>query len=238
MWFASIWIFTLNLPWQLGAKFFLEHLHDADAASNTLSWRWVAGLQTKGKNYLAKSWNIEKYTNNKYSDVKLNENSQPLTEYYEYKTEEDLQYNFKSKYKYLIMFDNDLNINLNKELFSNYEEIYLVLLENENRTIKINKNVLDFKKNIIENFEKKIQNSIIISVSELQMKMSNEKNFDIIYPFVGENLDFIIKTKKKYNLNLHFLHNKNDVYCKKFSKKGFFNFKKNIPQIISTLKLC
>ena len=26
MWFASIWIFTLDLPWQLGAEFFLKHL--------------------------------------------------------------------------------------------------------------------------------------------------------------------------------------------------------------------
>ena len=37
MWFASIWIFTLRLPWALGADFFLRHLLDADAASNTLS---------------------------------------------------------------------------------------------------------------------------------------------------------------------------------------------------------
>ena len=26
MWFASIWIFTLELPWQLGAEFFMKHL--------------------------------------------------------------------------------------------------------------------------------------------------------------------------------------------------------------------
>ena len=45
MWFASIWIFTLELPWQLGAEFFLKYLSDADSASNTLSWRWVAGIQ-------------------------------------------------------------------------------------------------------------------------------------------------------------------------------------------------
>ena len=44
MWYASIWVFTLNLPWQLGADFFLRKLIDADEASNTLSWRWVAGL--------------------------------------------------------------------------------------------------------------------------------------------------------------------------------------------------
>ncbi len=51
--FASIWIFTLKLPWQLGADFFYRHLLDACPASNTLSWRWVAGLQTAGKTYLA-----------------------------------------------------------------------------------------------------------------------------------------------------------------------------------------
>lgn len=62
MWFASIWIFTLKLDWHLGADFFLQHLIDGDAASNTLSWRWVAGLHTKGKRYLARPDNIARYT--------------------------------------------------------------------------------------------------------------------------------------------------------------------------------
>lgn len=62
MWFASIWIFTLRLDWRLGADFFLRHLMDGDAASNTLSWRWVAGLHTKGKHYLARADNIARYT--------------------------------------------------------------------------------------------------------------------------------------------------------------------------------
>ena len=65
MWFASIWIFTLKLDWQLGADFFLRHLIDADAASNTLSWRWVGGLHTKGKTYLARASNIARYTANR-----------------------------------------------------------------------------------------------------------------------------------------------------------------------------
>ena len=62
MWFASIWIFTLKLPWELGADFFLRHLMDGDPASNTLSWRWVGGLHTKGKTYMARPDNIERYT--------------------------------------------------------------------------------------------------------------------------------------------------------------------------------
>lgn len=71
MWFASIWIFTLRLPWVLGADFFLRHLLDADAASNTLSWRWVAGLQTPGKTYLATTANIARYSNDRFAPTGL-----------------------------------------------------------------------------------------------------------------------------------------------------------------------
>ena len=58
MWFASIWIFTLGLPWRLGADFFYRHLLDGDSASNTQGWRWVAGLHTRGKPYPADAQNI------------------------------------------------------------------------------------------------------------------------------------------------------------------------------------
>lgn len=80
MWFASIWIFTLRLPWALGADFFLRHLLDGDAASNTLSWRWVAGLQTVGKTYLATSDNIERYTEGRFRPVGLANDAVALTE--------------------------------------------------------------------------------------------------------------------------------------------------------------
>jgi len=66
MWFASIWIFTLRLPWELGADFFLRHLIDGDPASNTLSWRWVAGLHTPGKTYLATTENIASNTRGRF----------------------------------------------------------------------------------------------------------------------------------------------------------------------------
>lgn len=80
MWFASIWIYTLRLPWVLGADFFLRHLLDADAASNTLSWRWVAGLQTVGKTYLATTDNIARYTNGRFAPKGLAQNANALTE--------------------------------------------------------------------------------------------------------------------------------------------------------------
>ena len=80
MWFASIWIFTLGLPWQLGADFFYRHLLDGDAASNTLSWRWVAGLQTAGKTYLATASNISRYTEGRFSPSGLATSAQALVE--------------------------------------------------------------------------------------------------------------------------------------------------------------
>ena len=67
MWFASIWIFTLGLPWRLGADFFYRHLLDGDAASNTLGWRWVAGLHTRGKPYPADARNIATFTAGRFT---------------------------------------------------------------------------------------------------------------------------------------------------------------------------
>jgi deoxyribodipyrimidine photo-lyase len=79
MWFASIWIFTLRLPWTLGAEVFLNHLLDGDPASNTLSWRWVAGLHTQGKHYLARAANIARYTRGRFDPRgQLNEHAKPL----------------------------------------------------------------------------------------------------------------------------------------------------------------
>jgi deoxyribodipyrimidine photo-lyase len=67
MWFASIWIFTFGLPWRVGADFFYRHLIDGDAASNTLGWRWVAGLHTRGKAYHAEAWNIATFTGQRFT---------------------------------------------------------------------------------------------------------------------------------------------------------------------------
>ena len=80
MWFASIWTYTLNLPWQLGADFFYRHLVDGDPASNTCSWRWVCGLHTIGKTYLARASNIEKFTAGRFNPVGDLANAAPALE--------------------------------------------------------------------------------------------------------------------------------------------------------------
>jgi hypothetical protein len=231
MWFASIWIFTLNLPWELGARFFMKHLFDGDAASNTLSWRWVAGIQTQGKNYLARESNIRKFTNQRYMNTSLNEKALPLENPKIYSLQEVRHLHPKQKYKNLVLFETDLNINERYSFFKNYENIFLVLLDNKNRNVKLDEKVLNFKKTLQEAFANEISNSQIIDEDTF---MSLNAPFDVLYPSIGENMDFLVRKIKDID-TLHFIGLKEDIYCWQFSKKGFFNFKKNIPEVINYL---
>ncbi|MDR7231012.1 deoxyribodipyrimidine photo-lyase [Caulobacter sp. BE264] len=80
MWFASIWTHTLGLPWALGAAFMHARLLDGDPAANTLSWRWVVGLHTPGKTYLARADNIARYTEGRFQPKGLASDAPPLEE--------------------------------------------------------------------------------------------------------------------------------------------------------------
>ena len=235
MWFASIWIFTLNLPWQKGAEFFMKHLFDGDAASNTLSWRWVAGLQTKGKHYVAQAWNISKFTNNKYQNVKLNENALPLTDKREYKLSPiNLDYDDNAN-ENLLVFENELNLENHK--LKNYKNIYLILLTNEVRKIKLEKKVLNFKTQIINDQKKRLDQIKVINETGLQSSAKETISFDVIHPSIGENYSYLNSLRKKLNLKLNFILNEEDKFSWQFSNKGYFNFKNNIPNILSKFKI-
>ena len=231
MWFASIWIFTLNLPWQLGAQFFLEHLYDGDAASNTLSWKWVAGLQTKGKHYIARPDNIQKFTNGRYNNIKLKTSMSPLTDQKDYFIKDQNFHNFEKKYDSLIVLDTDLY--LDEVMTSKYSKIYLIENRNDTRAIKLSNNVSIFKANLLKNVSSHSEKISIMTNDTLENLFKNEQNFDVIYPFVGENLDYLRILEASHNLNLNILFRKEDAFCWEFSNKGYFNFKKNIPKIIS-----
>ena len=45
----------------------------------------MQAYKPKEKHYVAQSWNISKFTNNKYNNVKLNENALPIIDKREYK---------------------------------------------------------------------------------------------------------------------------------------------------------
>ena len=232
MWFASIWIFTLNLPWQLGAEFFMQYLYDGDAASNTLGWRWVAGVQTQGKHYLASEWNIKKFTNNRFSNIKLNENAPPKISEKKYSIlKQDFTNPENIDQNNLIIFENNLCFETSDFQNNKFKKFYIISNKNENRCIKLSEKVLKFKSSLIQDQEQRFKNQSIdcevIDISEIK---KIEKAVGL-YPTIGENLDYLNSNTFKIN----FLYRELDQNSWQYCNKGFFNFKNYIPKIISTL---
>jgi len=231
MWFASIWTFTLELPWQLGAEFFMQHLYDGDAASNTLGWRWVAGIQTQGKHYLASEWNIKKFTNNRFQNIQLNENASPIFSDKTYSIGKKDFLNFEIlEDKILLIFENNMTFEFSD--FKEHKFKKILLISNEsNRNIKLSEKVLKFKANLLKDqktrlIEKSI-NCETININDL--KNITEKVY-ALYPTVSENLNFIQNNQLQ---NIKFLYRKLDQFSWQYCNKGFFNFKNYIPKIIS-----
>ena len=231
MWFASIWIFTLELPWQLGAEFFMQHLYDGDAASNTLGWRWVAGIQTQGKHYLASEWNIKKFTNNRFQNIKLNENAPPKNSERSYSViNQEFNNPQDIKEKNLIIFENNLSFEITDFNKNFFKKIYIVSNKNENRSIKLSERLVKFKSLLVEDQKQRLKDkkidSEVININEI----NNIENCYGLYPAVGENLDYL----NSNNLKIEFLYRDLDRISWQYCNKGFFNFKNYIPKIIST----
>ena len=232
MWFASIWIFTLDLPWQLGSEFFMQHLYDGDAASNTLGWRWVAGVQTQGKHYLASEWNIKKFTNDRFDNIKLNVNASPKVSEKTYPIIKQDFFNPENiENKSLLIFENNLSFETTDFQNNKFNKIYIISNKNENRSIKVSEKVIKFKSLLIDDQMHRLKNkSIDCEVRDIgEIKNINE-SIIALYPTVGENMDYI----NSNNLKLDFLYRKLDQYSWQYCNKGFFNFKNYIPKIIAT----
>ena len=231
MWFASIWIFTLELPWQLGAEFFMQHLYDGDAASNTLGWRWVAGIQTQGKHYLASEWNIKKFTNNRFENIKLNENAPPKISEKSYQImKQDFTNPKNIEEKNLLIFENNLSFEITDFKEKNFKKIYLVSNKNENRSIKLSEKLVKFKSQLIEDQKLRLKDQSIDCQVVDMSEITKIENCYGLYPTVGENLDFL----NSNNLKIDFLYRNLDQLAWQYCNKGFFNFKNYIPKIVST----
>ena len=233
MWFASIWIFTLDLPWELGAEFFLKHLYDGDSASNTLGWRWVAGIQTPGKHYLASEWNIKKFTNNRYEKIKLNEIAKPKISNKIYSISKS---NFLSSEitngKVLLIFDNNLSFEFSDFKDKKFNKI-LIVNSNESREISLSDRVMKFKESLLQDQLERLKKlSIDCEIIKIEDIKKYSDSVYALYPSVGENLDFINLNELK---NIQFLYKKIDQLSWQYCNKGFFNFKNYIPKIIQNI---
>ena len=232
MWFASIWIFTLNLPWQLGAEFFMKHLFDGDAASNTLGWRWVAGIQTQGKNYLATEWNIKKFTNNRFQNIKINEEAAPKITKKSYTiTEKSFTNPHLLEDKMLLVFDNNLSMEFTEFKGHNFKKILIISNTNETRQIQLSENTLNFKTLLINDQLNRLkEKSITAEVIKIDELKNIKETVYALYPTVGENLDYLQLNELK---NIEFIYREIDQFSWQFCNKGFFNFKNYIPKIVT-----
>ncbi|MDB4191446.1 DNA photolyase-like protein [Amylibacter sp.] len=251
MWFASIWVFTLKLPMELGADFFMLHLIDADAASNTLSWRWVSGLHTKGKAYAARASNIEKFTNGQFNPSgQLVEDISPLTENIDHplvslpQLDKSIQ-----KDAVLLVTEEDCSPETSLETKDLGVEILPLYLEKKYpRWIQPNNSVRFFSNTAVQNtcqrlgqlgVEKIDKTKWTDAILEASDRLGT-KNIIIPKVPVGAVKSKLRKVKK--NLAEHDIyineHYKNyDMYTWQHASKGFFKLKKQIPIILHQLGL-
>ncbi len=238
MWFASIWIFTLGYSWQSGADFFKKNLLDFCPASNTLGWRWVAGLQTINKPYLAKSDNINYFTNGRFNPHdQLNE--QAKLNYNHKRNNQSLSFIKPKKFQFrnvnrlgIILNKNDLTLN---HIFENKKIAYdccVYSVEHDNKLIN------EFNKNIIQDILNSNKN---LEITENYNQIINWlvrkkiKNLIIPYETVGNIILNNPKFKnklKELSINYSFFLRDWDSNAFPYAEKGFYNFKKNIPDLI------
>ena len=255
MWFASIWIFTLKLPWSLGADFFMCNLLDGDPASNTLSWKWVAGIQTKGKNYSASSSNIKTFTNNKYfPENQLEINPKPIitNEFFNIEINKFQSASIDQSLEYgVVIYADDINIEdipyfkdlriksfftgQAKDILDDHEISPLVsefldsILENKCTELK--------NKNDIEYFYSK--NNFYTEYREW-ISENNIKNLLVIKPTVGNWLNIHTQIKdisNQNNINIVEIIKEYDTLTWPHATHGFFRFKEKIPKFLSEIEM-
>lgn len=244
MWFASIWIFTLRLPWQLGASFFMQHLLDGDPAANTLSWRWVAGLHTRGKTYLARPDNISKYTGGRFDPiVGLASHAEPLTEEQDY-PRSPLTTNTAAAGNPNLLLVTDECCHAETLLSLDTTEIIFGLTGTAGNVAE---RVQSFRDQAVAESCQRISELhgipfVTGSYAQLQQWLQDNSVNEIItvQPSVGpthEMLELLERRLKPIGISLRQQTRPYDQHCWPHATAGFFKLKNRIPTILKELEL-
>jgi len=239
MWFASIWIYTLELPWELGADFFYRHLLDGDLASNTCSWRWICGLHTTEKTYLARASNIEKFTQSRFNPHgQLATEALPLSEPI---LPELITPNFKSSdlsgQRFgLLMTEEDISV---ETLDISVPPVALLALGNvsQRSVLPLSATVADFAPSIVND------SAIQANGEDWQTILTDwikEYSLDcLVTPrvMIGPVRTRLQRAVADLNIPLIEIARPYDRVVTQYAKRGFFGLKKKIPNILMELNI-
>ena len=235
MWFASIWMFTLKLPWTLGCDLFMRYLSDADEASNILSWRWVAGLHTSKKPYVARASNIKKYTDKYNPTNELNESPKAI---YEDKIHDYMPMIFNSKIPHkcnLLLIDNFFDVDVINLSDTKIDSFYVLDTSSFNDR-EIDRISIQSKIEITEYISKKINlEPIFVPMSDMSILFGKSLVTSMLR--TGDFNDFLDKSMRalEQSSDLNILSRKIDELSWNHCKGGFFKLKSKITSIVDTL---
>ncbi|MGB0684055.1 MAG: FAD-binding domain-containing protein [Magnetovibrionaceae bacterium] len=248
MWFASIWVFTLELPWELGADFFYRHLMDGDPASNTLSWRWVAGLQTIGKPYLARPENIRTFTDGRFDPGDaLNETAAPLPAqpHPEARTLTLPEPTALPDQAKLLVTEDDLLVDWLVEGETPLAEIILYKPSDRSGLGPLGKAAMNFRegafRQAFEHLAVRFGRAprMVTSPCDLSEVLSGQGPVVTPHPVVGPVRDEIKSALAQLEQSGRLIRVLSDWdrLCWPHATKGFFAFKKQIPDLLGALDL-
>lgn len=248
MWFASIWIFTLRLPWELGADFFLRNLIDGDPASNTLSWRWVAGLHTKGKTYLARPDNIARFTENRFNPQgRLALEAKPLIEVVDLIPDHPLpSSDILPDAPFLLLVHEDdcyseTLLPANKQPSSAAG----IIATSKRSPLLVSQNVTDFARGAVNDALARIGTSLAIIEGNYGARLiaaceaADVKHIVTAYAPVGPVAQVLAEIESELNfagITLTQILRSWDRFTWPYANRGFFKVKKKIPKILADLK--
>jgi deoxyribodipyrimidine photo-lyase len=249
MWFASIWVYTLQLPWQLGADFFLRHLLDGDAASNTLSWRWVVGLHSVGKTYLARAENIQRFTNGRFAPKGLAQVAPPLNDTASTmapKIIDPPNPYLEGRKTGLLLHSDDLNIaHLTHRSDCIASAAYRpvdagTMLVSSPKLLEFNNAALDAA---TKRWKPNLLNCCDVTTPEGILSWALENKLEqIITPYaaVGNTSQMLEKCKhllSNHGVQLTQVMREYDIISWPYATKGFFKFREKIPKILTSLSI-
>lgn len=249
MWFASIWVYTLQLPWQLGADFFLRHLLDGDAASNTLSWRWVVGLHSVGKTYLARAENIQRFTNGRFAPKGLAQVAPPLNDTASTmapKIIDPPNPYLEGRKTGLLLHSDDLNIaHLTHRSDCIASAAYRpvdagTMLVSSPKLLEFNNAALDAA---TKHWKPNLLNCCDVTTPEGILSWALENKLEQIvtpYAAVGNTSQMLEKCTRllsNHGVQLTQVMREYDIISWPYATKGFFKFREKIPKILTSLSI-